>query len=106
MTHNEFDHILASIPALSPDQMRQLARELENKMVAMEKPPAQAAAAGQNAALTESESADQEIQRRLFNAGLLSEIKPPLRDLTSYRDRKAVPIKGEPLSATVIRERR
>ena len=45
-------------------------------------------------------------QRGLFEAGLLSEIKPPLRDLTRYRDRKAIPIQGERLSETVIRERR
>jgi len=57
-------------------------------------------------ALTEEELADQEVQRRLFAVGLLNEIKPPIRDLTSYRDRKAIPIQGEPLSETVIRERR
>ena len=56
--------------------------------------------------LTEEERADQELQRRLLDAGLLSEIKPPLRDLTPYRDRQPVPIQGEPLSETVIRERR
>ena len=44
--------------------------------------------------------------RRLVEAGLLSEVKPPITDLSAYRDRKAVPIQGEPLSETVIRERR
>ena len=34
MTHGEFSHILASIPSLSPDQMRQLARELESRVAA------------------------------------------------------------------------
>ena len=48
----------------------------------------------------------QELQRRLFNAGVLSEIKPPITDLTPYQNRQAVPIQGEPLSETVIRERR
>jgi Arc/MetJ-type ribon-helix-helix transcriptional regulator len=48
----------------------------------------------------------QEAQRRLFQAGLLSEIKPPITDLTPYRHRQAVPIQGEPLSETVLRERR
>jgi hypothetical protein len=56
--------------------------------------------------LTEEEAANQEIQRRLFGAGLISEIKPPIRDLTPYHDRQAVPIQGEPLSEAVIRERR
>ena len=49
---------------------------------------------------------DQDLQRRLQAAGLLREIKPPLRDLDEDRDRRAVPIQGEPLSETVIRERR
>ena len=100
MTHNEFNHLLSSIAALSPEQMRRLRDELDGKLAA----PASADA--EETAVTKSESGDQEIQRRLFDAGLLSEIKPPVRDLTPYRNRKAVPIKGESLSETVIRERR
>ncbi len=49
---------------------------------------------------------DEDLQRRLQSLGLLSEIKPPIRDLEAYRGRRAVPIQGEPLSETVIRERR
>jgi Arc/MetJ-type ribon-helix-helix transcriptional regulator len=52
------------------------------------------------------EPSSQELQRRLFDAGLLSEIKPPITDPTPYQNRQAVPIQGEPLSETVIRERR
>ena len=47
-----------------------------------------------------------ELQRRLFAAGIISEIKPAITDLTPYRNRRAVPIQGEPLSETVLRERR
>jgi Arc/MetJ-type ribon-helix-helix transcriptional regulator len=47
-----------------------------------------------------------ELQRRLFEAGLLSEIKPPITDLTPYENRQAISIQGEPISETVIRERR
>ena len=50
--------------------------------------------------------ADQELQRRLLEAGIISEIKPPITDMTPYRNRRAVPIQGEPISETVIRERR
>lgn len=32
MTHNEFNHIVAGLSALSPEQMEQLRRELENKL--------------------------------------------------------------------------
>jgi Arc/MetJ-type ribon-helix-helix transcriptional regulator len=52
------------------------------------------------------ESNSLEVQRRLLAAGIISEIKPPITDFTPYRDRQAVPIQGEPMSETVIRERR
>jgi Arc/MetJ-type ribon-helix-helix transcriptional regulator len=49
---------------------------------------------------------DAELQRCLFEAGVLSEVKRPITDLAPYRDRQAVPIRGEPLSETIVRERR
>ena len=52
--------------------------------------------------LTPEEIADVELQRRLFDSGIISEIKPPITDLTPYRNRRAVPIQGEPISKTVI----
>jgi Arc/MetJ-type ribon-helix-helix transcriptional regulator len=53
-----------------------------------------------------NEPSHQDVQRRLFEAGLVSEIKPPITDLTPYQNRQAISIQGEPLSETVIRERR
>jgi hypothetical protein len=50
--------------------------------------------------LTPEEIADQELQRRLLAAGVISEIKPRITDLTPYRHRRAVPIQGEPISST------
>jgi hypothetical protein len=92
MNASEFHHVLKYLDTLSPEQLRQLRHELDHKMVEVEaKGPA---------------TNDEELQRRLFEAGLLSEIKPPLTDLAPYQNRKAVPIQGEPLSQTVIRERR
>jgi Arc/MetJ-type ribon-helix-helix transcriptional regulator len=48
----------------------------------------------------------EELQRRLCAAGVIGEIKPPITDLTPYTHRQAVPVQGEPLSETVLRERR
>jgi Arc/MetJ-type ribon-helix-helix transcriptional regulator len=56
--------------------------------------------------LTPQEIADQELQHRLLAAGVISEIKPPITDLTPYQNRRAVPIQGEPISETAMRERR
>jgi putative addiction module CopG family antidote len=54
----------------------------------------------------QEEPGSQELQRRLLDAGVISEIKPPITDLSPYRNRRAVPIQGEPISETSIRERR
>jgi len=48
---------------------------------------------------------DQRVQQALFEAGLVSEIKPPITDPTPYR-REPIKIKGRPLSETVIEARR
>jgi hypothetical protein len=98
MTQSEFNHLLDSINALSPEQLRQLRCELDNKLAS--------SSAISQAALSEEELADQELQRRLFEAGLLSEIKPPRRVSTGTEQFTPIPIKGESLSETVIRERR
>ena len=56
--------------------------------------------------LTPAEIADQKLQRRLLEAGIISEIKPPPRLLPSRERFAPVPITGEPISETIIRERR
>ncbi len=55
---------------------------------------------------TGQQSDSEELQRRLIQAGVLSEVKPPLCDLATYRNRQAVPVQGEPVSETIVRERR
>lgn len=97
MTHNDFNHLLHSIKTLSPEQMRQLRQELDSEL---------AASSAVQVGRDDEQATRDELQRRLYEAGVLSEIKPPITDLTPYRNRKAVPIQGEPLSETVIRERR
>jgi hypothetical protein len=98
MTQRDFNLLLGSINARSPDQMRQLRRELDTKLAS--------SPASSGPALTEEETADQEAQRRLYEAGVLSEIKPPRRVSTGTEEFTPIMIKGEPLSETVIRERR
>lgn len=54
--------------------------------------------------LTENEAEDLRVQTALFEAGLLREIKSPRR--RKIGDFKPIEIEGEPLSETIIRERR
>ena len=46
------------------------------------------------------------MQQRLLAAGLTSEVKPSITDLTPYQNRHAIAVEGEPLSDAAIRERR
>jgi Arc/MetJ-type ribon-helix-helix transcriptional regulator len=69
-------------------------------------PAPHAATAAAGPAHAGDEQSSQELQRRLLEAGIISEIKPPITDLTPYQNRQAVPIQGEPISETAIRERR
>jgi hypothetical protein len=98
MTHSEFNHILGSINTLSPEQIQRLRHELDRKLAS---PAAQG-----SPPLTEAELADQEAQRRLLAAGIISEIKPSRRVPTETERFTPIPIQGEPLSETIIRERR
>jgi hypothetical protein len=98
MTHNEFHHILDSIAMLSPQQMRQLREELDGKLAT--------SADDQRPALSEEEAGDQDLQRRLFEAGVVHEIKPARRIATGTDQFRPVSVEGEALSETIIRERR
>ena len=71
MSANEFDQLLHTVNGLLPEQMRRLRDELDSRIVS-------SASAGR-LELTPEELSEQELQRRLVAAGLLSEIKPPPR---------------------------
>jgi hypothetical protein len=79
---------LEEVKALTPEEQRQL-REMLDSVVAVPEPL----------------SAEDELERRLLEVGLLSEI-PPGGDLESYRRYTPVEIKGKPVSETIIEERR
>lgn len=51
-----------------------------------------------------AESEDLRVQKSLFEAGLLREIKPPRQNRIG--DFPAIKVEGEPVSETIIRERR
>ena len=91
MTHSEFDYLLGSIDALSEEQMRRLWRELDSRLAT---PVAQG-----ERPLTELERTDQDAQRRLLAAGVISEIKPSRRITTDTEQLpRPISIQGEPLS--------
>jgi hypothetical protein len=84
------EEIVNLVKALPPEEQAELRRRLD-------------ALSGQPGEL--ASDLNERAQRALYEAGLLSEIKPPITDPRPYR-RDPIKIKGKPLSETVIEERR
>ena len=111
MTHSEFNHLLSSIKALSPEQMRQLRQQLDSQLAQPKKPtaptPGKAAKRAKPAAPKKKPLTRDEFNRRLLAAGRIASLPDPALDIDDDDpDDQPVAIKGEPLSETIIRERR
>ncbi len=89
MAHVQFDKVVEDVKALSPAQQQQL-RVLLDTFLAPAVPQ-----------LTEGE-----FEHKLVEAGILSEVKPPITDFTPYQNRQPVETTGKPLSEVIIEERR
>ena len=110
MTHSDFNHLLSRLKGLSPEQVRQLRQQLDRLPSQPKKPAAQPAGKAAKRAkpvqpkqpLTEAE-----FQRHLLSIGLMTSLPDPSLDIDDDDpDDAPVAIKGEPLSETIIRERR
>jgi hypothetical protein len=89
MAKSNLRQVLEEVRSLSRSEQAQLRMALEAML-----------------AEPESGSTEENVERALFERGLLSEIKEPITDLSAYQDRRLVPILGKPLSETIIEERR
>jgi hypothetical protein len=111
MTQSEFNHLLSSIRALSPEEMRQLRQQLDRQLAEPKKPRTQPSAKTPKqtrvAAPKKKLMTRDELNRRLMAAGLITSLPDPALDIDDDDpDDQPVTIKGEPLSETIIRERR
>jgi hypothetical protein len=88
MSKRTLNKILEEVQALTPAEQEQLREALDRLLARSASPTLEA-----------------ELERRLFEAGLLSEIKPPTLDLAPYRDRRPVEVAGKPLSEVITEER-
>jgi hypothetical protein len=111
MTQTEFNHLLSRIKTLPPDQLRQL-RQLLDKQLARPKklaPPASAKTAKRAKPAAPQPSAKPmtraEFDQYLLDIGLMSQLPDTEGDFDDP-DVQLVEIKGEPLSETIIHERR
>ncbi len=49
---------------------------------------------------------EEEFEQHLYEKGIISEVKPPITDFSRYDNYEPIKITGEPISETIIRERR
>jgi hypothetical protein len=121
MTQTDFNHLLSHIKALSPEQMRQLRQELDSELAhavppagALPKaPPARTPGKAPKRAKAKATPAPKQpmtkeaFHRHLMEIGLISQLPNPAEDIDDDDpDDQPIVIEGEPLSETIIRERR
>lgn len=80
------DRVIEEVKALPPEDIKQLRSVLDD--------------------LLERKSKEEEVERLLLEAGLISEIKKPKRDREAFRKYKPIKVKGKPVSETLIEGRR
>lgn len=89
MTTANLDRVFEEVKSLTPSEQKQL-REMLDSLLSNAAP----------------QITEEEFEQRLLEKGIISRIPPPITDLTPYRDRKLIEVKGKPLSETIIEERR
>jgi hypothetical protein len=117
MTQADFNHLLASVNALSPEQMRQLRQQLDSALAHAVPPagaqpkappartPGKAPKRTKATAAPKEPMTKEEFHRHLLAIGKISQLPDTDADYDEPDD-EPITIKGEPLSETVIRERR
>ncbi|HMF36233.1 MAG TPA: hypothetical protein VKF17_06320 [Isosphaeraceae bacterium] len=112
MSHSDFNHLLSSLKALSPEQMRRLRQQIDSELAQAKKPTAPPARKGATHTKAAPEQArkpltEAEFNQHLLSIGLITSLPDPALDIDDDDpDDAPVTIKGEPLSETIIRERR
>ena len=119
MTQSEFNSLRSSIKAMSPEQVQQLRQQLDSQLAhpdprigRQKKSPAPAA--GQAAKRTQAAPqkpkkplTPAELDQYMLSIGLMTQLPNPAEDFDDDDpDDEPVTIQGEPLSETIIRERR
>jgi hypothetical protein len=111
MTQTDFNHLLSSIKTLSPAQVRRLRQQLDEQIAEPEKPRAQpsgkAAKRAKPVQAPDKPASIDEVHRKMMARGLILRLPDPALDIDDDDpDDQPVPIDGEPLSETILRERR
>ena len=109
MTQSDFNHLLSSLKTLSPGQRQRLRQQLDSELAPPAPPartPGKATKRAKPAAPKKPLTRD-EFHRRLLAEGRLASLPDPALDIDDDDpDDQPIAIEGEPLSETILRERR
>ena len=108
MTHSDFNHLLSSIKGLSPEQLRHLRQQLDRQLAQPKKPSAPPPSkTAKRAAPKKKPLTRNEFHRQLLAEGRIASLPNPALDIDDDDpDDQPITIEGEPLSETIVRERR
>ena len=99
------EEIVKAVRDLPPKEQDEVKRRLDALVSASEADLARGGASTEtNRVHQDAVDLDQRIQQALYGAGLLTEIKPPVK--RPRERRPPINIKGKPLSETIIEDRR
>lgn len=91
----DLEQILERVRTLPPEDLRRLRAVVEQQLACTE-----------NGTTGSRVDRELEFRRRLVAAGLLRHATAPVRDVKRFRDWKPIAVLGEPISRTIIEERR
>lgn len=109
MTQSDFNHLLSSLKALSPGQRQRLRQQLDSEPAPPASPARTLGKAAKRAkpATPRKTLTRDEFHRQLLAEGRLASLPDPALDIDDDDpDDQPIAIEGEPLSETIIRERR
>ena len=86
------ENVINEAKNLSHDELKKLKETIDSILETEEK--------------TKSTMTEEEFAQYLFEKGIIGKPPPPITDFSRYDDYEPVEISGEPISKTIIRERR
>ena len=110
MTHSDFNQLLSTIKGLSPEQVRQLRQQIDSQLAPPKQTTVQTSGEGAKRTKTIAHKSkkprtEAELQQHMLKMGLMTQLPDTAADFDDPDD-VPITIKGEPLSETIVRERR
>jgi hypothetical protein len=90
---------------LSNEHLEAYARELAARLVREWKAPLSVTVESMPPG-ADPQEVEERLEDSLITAGLLKQRRAPITDLSPYRDRQPIEVQGEPVSETIIKDRR